>query len=198
MSEYRRPELAALGPRGRGEGGEREGEERKGRERKGEKSLRKGTAGGRHREGTRGRDGKAARQEREEGGSGTREERRGKRKGKRKERGQDGREERAARRKSSLTTAPSRENVSPPSPPPKCTPGEARLRRGSQAGTELPAGRRRLGRWGRAGSERGGGGAGGARNGLQNHICFSCDFIKSHSSSPECVKISTFHSDTPH
>ena len=33
-------------------------------ERKGEKSLRKGTAGWRHREGTRGRDGKAERQER--------------------------------------------------------------------------------------------------------------------------------------
>lgn len=86
-----------------------------------------------------------------------------------------------------------------PLPAPKCTlAGEARRPRGSPAGTELQAERRRLGQRGRAGSERGGGGAGGAKNGLQNHICFSCDFIKSHSSSPECVKISTFHSDTPH
>lgn len=144
MSEYRRPELAALGPRGRGEGGEREAEERKGREKGGEKSekgdCRMEAQGGNERKGWEG--GKA--RERKEGEG---RERRGKEKGKRKERGQAGQE----RRGQQGGNPPGRRLhppriLSPPSPPPKCTvAGEARRPRWSQAGTELLAERRRLG-----------------------------------------------------
>lgn len=86
-----------------------------------------------------------------------------------------------------------------PPPPPKCdVVGEAEPEVGrSQAGRN-PLRKRERGTGSRAGSEGEGRAPAAPRNGLQNYICFSRDFIKSHSSSPECVKISTFHSDTPH